>query len=969
MHPYPIKITNKITGLDDLTVRFLLNLPPSELSSVPRLCFQVEEAHWFYEDFVRPLAATAGNPLPNLALKQFCLLLFQHCPLLSGFTDAQHIAAYEEFLAYKVRVPVRGAILLDEKMEQAVLVRGWKKGASWSFPRGKINKDELDLDCALREVWEETGFDARAAGVVPKDEDKAKYIDITMREQHMRLFVFRNVPLDTNFVTQTRKEISKIQWYHLRDLPGFAKKGRGEADVNANKFYMVAPFLNSLKKWIGQQQKMDEAAKKAEMHGLGVSQDVAEGNESEAPEPSVIGPAPATASDRSEELRKMLSIGGSVAGALSQPIPPNQPAQANTLLAMLKGAGPTANNAPPPPQTPLEQMQQFPQQPHTPQPHHPRNTSMGYQHPPPQFPFSPQRLQPQQVQQHGFPGQASEQFGQNSGLPFGGPPQMQHPQQTFNHHHPKHPNQQFGQARNMPFDPRPQQQQYARDPSMTFQGHAQDAQYSAQGPGAIAAGPAVPKASQLPTPKLNSHAMSLLDALKSGAPKPVTTSSTVNGAPRQQNAHQNALLSLFKQPSNTQVPKEASMDEAVVSPTLSDVTLRPAALQERRPTLNEITRTLPKARTPSQPSSAVPPVQAPSVPSPARSNAQVAAAVPEQNARAVHSNVTSSQVAQKPQFPAPRSQKDPVGPQKLVQKRGPSRQALSSPQPSRSRGSSSPSKRAKPNSAAQNTHSVPFTILTRPGSAKGMPGSPAHAPAPAAAINNEAPRQSFQPQLLKRHDGVEDDRVPIAPLANGSDVADDSGRRSQLLSLFGKSSSNTPAPQSPATEAPLPPAASKPDASKTKLLDLFNSATPKATTSHPPRPEPPRAPSLQPELKVSQNTTPTPLPIQTATTQQTTLLDLFRKSSSTASPKSETPISPFTLDSPNVVRASQLQPVRTNMGPPQLPLQEQPRSRLGSMASSGRETPTSGSAAATPKEDKGFLLGFLNGVVQKEGKR
>ncbi|KAK3100838.1 mRNA-decapping enzyme subunit 2, partial [Teratosphaeriaceae sp. CCFEE 6253] len=109
--------------LDDLTVRFLLNLPASELSSVPRLCFQVEEAQWFYEDFIRP-----GNPaLPSLPLRQFCLQLFQHTPLLSGFTDAQHIAAYEEFLAYKVRVPVRGAILLSADMERCVLVKGWKK--------------------------------------------------------------------------------------------------------------------------------------------------------------------------------------------------------------------------------------------------------------------------------------------------------------------------------------------------------------------------------------------------------------------------------------------------------------------------------------------------------------------------------------------------------------------------------------------------------------------------------------------------------------------------------------------------------------------------------------------------------------------------------------------------------------------------------------------------------------------------
>ena len=237
--------------LDDLTVRFLLNLPPSELSSVPRLCFQVEEAQWFYEDFIRPAVAASGAPpLPSLPLRQFFLALFQHCPLLSGFTDTQHVAAYEDFLAYKVRIPVRGAILLDPTMEKVLLVKGWKKSASWSFPRGKINKDERDLDCAIREVYEETGYDIQRAGLVPRDEKNAKYFDITMREQHLRLFVFRDVPEDTYFEPKTRKEISKIQWYNLRDLPGFKKnKGQGNIEggdvANANKFYMVAPIFGS----------------------------------------------------------------------------------------------------------------------------------------------------------------------------------------------------------------------------------------------------------------------------------------------------------------------------------------------------------------------------------------------------------------------------------------------------------------------------------------------------------------------------------------------------------------------------------------------------------------------------------------------------------------------------------------------------------------------------------------------------
>ena len=184
-------------------MRFIINLPQEELESVARICFQVEEAQWFYEDFIRPIDPS----LPSLNLKDFCLAIFQHCPLLSAFTDSQHLAAYQEFLGYKTRVPVRGAILLNHDMDQVLLVKGWKKGASWSFPRGKINKDEKDLDCAIREVYEETGYDVKLAGLAD-DPESVKAIDVTMREQHMRLFVFRDVPEDTHFEPRTRKEIS-----------------------------------------------------------------------------------------------------------------------------------------------------------------------------------------------------------------------------------------------------------------------------------------------------------------------------------------------------------------------------------------------------------------------------------------------------------------------------------------------------------------------------------------------------------------------------------------------------------------------------------------------------------------------------------------------------------------------------------------------------------------------------------------
>ncbi|KAI2626614.1 hypothetical protein GGR54DRAFT_591670 [Hypoxylon sp. NC1633] len=241
--------------LDELCVRFIINLPREDLSSVARICFQIEEAQWFYEDFIRPLDPT----LPSMSLRSFSLRMFQHCPLLASFSAESHIKAFDEFLQYKTRVPVRGAVMLNDNMDAAVLVRGWKKGASWSFPRGKINKDEDDLDCAIREVYEETGFDLRTSGLVEKNEP-VHALNVTMQEQQVRLYVFRGIPTDTIFATRTRKEIGDIQWYRVEDLPAYRKKkasGKGVEGPSKEKFYMVAPFMVQLRQWVVKQRAED----------------------------------------------------------------------------------------------------------------------------------------------------------------------------------------------------------------------------------------------------------------------------------------------------------------------------------------------------------------------------------------------------------------------------------------------------------------------------------------------------------------------------------------------------------------------------------------------------------------------------------------------------------------------------------------------------------------------------------------
>ncbi|KAF9732607.1 hypothetical protein PMIN01_09465 [Paraphaeosphaeria minitans] len=532
--------------LDDLSVRFIVNLPHEELQSVERICFQIEEAQWFYEDFIRPL----DPRLPSMNLRIFSQRMFQHCPLFQGFSEDHFLEAFQHFLQYKTRVPVRGAIMLNDDMTHAVLVKGWKKGAKWSFPRGKINKDEPDLECAIREVYEETGYDLKDAGLV-RPESEMKSIAVNMREQSMLLYVFRGVPMDTYFEPRTRKEISKIDWYKLTDLPTLKRKNQlqqsaGQDLIKDNSFYMVAPFLGPLKAWIKLQRKQDRHKAPAGSHMVpppaaamtdteALEADLGETTADEAAMPETLSEEASFAAlvanlgrnqrtsdtlpevsahpqtqgvvDPAAELKRLLSVGLSFPSQ-PQPVEASQSVQKpppNPLLTMLHG-----NNGPHPeslPRTPFDQIMPTPQPPQSPHgQHHPRQPQLGQMLPPPPFSFHhqpqqhPQQHQPQGGPFHGqhhhhMPPQHHNGFPPHPPSYIVSPPASQHADPVFSAHAPN-----VQHTFNVPAPP---PYQRTGDPQFTQPPQLPRAH-----------GPAIPPASNLPPPKLTAHTLGLLNAFK-----------------------------------------------------------------------------------------------------------------------------------------------------------------------------------------------------------------------------------------------------------------------------------------------------------------------------------------------------------------------------------------------------------------------------------------------------------------------
>ena len=99
-------------ALEEVATRFLAHLPPSEIEKTDRLFFQIEQAHWFYEDF---LADAPGATLPHLHLRAFAQHLFDRCarlkPMRQAYTDL-----FKDFRTYKGKIPVCGCVLLDPSL-------------------------------------------------------------------------------------------------------------------------------------------------------------------------------------------------------------------------------------------------------------------------------------------------------------------------------------------------------------------------------------------------------------------------------------------------------------------------------------------------------------------------------------------------------------------------------------------------------------------------------------------------------------------------------------------------------------------------------------------------------------------------------------------------------------------------------------------------------------------------------------
>jgi len=132
---------------------------------------------------------------------------------------------YDNFKSYQSRIPRFGAIILNKDLTQVLLVVSYN-GGFYDFPRGKVDEDESEEECAAREVYEEIGFDISAlinkndyllkrnnSVFLHTEHSKIKVSDNDPKiEKFAKLFIVSGVSEAEEFKILTRKEISKIEW-------------------------------------------------------------------------------------------------------------------------------------------------------------------------------------------------------------------------------------------------------------------------------------------------------------------------------------------------------------------------------------------------------------------------------------------------------------------------------------------------------------------------------------------------------------------------------------------------------------------------------------------------------------------------------------------------------------------------------------------------------------------------------------
>jgi ADP-ribose pyrophosphatase YjhB (NUDIX family) len=105
-----------------------------------------------------------------------------------------------------------GAIVVDDN--KILLIRQFKNSDLWGIPKGHLEKDETFVECAKREVKEETGIDVSIS-------EKVGELKFQISDKIKNVIIFSGKALNGNTtdLSHPSSEVAEAKWFDKNKLP------------------------------------------------------------------------------------------------------------------------------------------------------------------------------------------------------------------------------------------------------------------------------------------------------------------------------------------------------------------------------------------------------------------------------------------------------------------------------------------------------------------------------------------------------------------------------------------------------------------------------------------------------------------------------------------------------------------------------------------------------------------------------
>jgi mRNA-decapping enzyme subunit 2 len=203
----PSKIPNEI--IHEIICRRLINLPESE-KQFPRILSNIEEACWFYTD---EFCADKGHNKDKKFERKFAHRIYTEWSLLRPQLSQLPELQDRFWLDYKSQIPSFGCVIFNARRDHLLFCiyknKRDKIEKKLDFPKGKVDQDETDIECAVREVQEETNINLDPAQI-----NANQYVKVeTLLNRMVTLYFVEGIEMDLPLrVPVNQVEIQGLMW-------------------------------------------------------------------------------------------------------------------------------------------------------------------------------------------------------------------------------------------------------------------------------------------------------------------------------------------------------------------------------------------------------------------------------------------------------------------------------------------------------------------------------------------------------------------------------------------------------------------------------------------------------------------------------------------------------------------------------------------------------------------------------------